>query len=127
MGKYLLEVKATTTEDIRMTLTQGNRAASPSSEYAGYILCVCPLASDNVTGADIRAQARFMFDISSAVQQALGSANDLQNMENTLKGAGGQGVHLEIGQSPKRLRVSRDAWSRGLDFDSAVDRLKNQA
>lgn len=127
VGKYLLEVKATSTDNIRMTLSQGSFAASPPSEYVGYILCVCPLTSDMVTESDIKNQARFMFDIGSAVKQALNNANNLQSMENTLQGTGGQGVHLEIGQSPKRLRVSREAWIQGLDFDGAVNQLKNQA
>ena len=126
VGKYLLEVKSTKTDDVRMSLTQGSIASSPPPEYEGYILCVCPIAAERVTEEDIRSHARFMFDISGAVTQALSGGMNLEAMENTLKGTGGKGVHLEIGQSPKKLRVSRDAWTNGLDFDSAVDLLKVQ-
>ena len=93
VGKYLLEVKATSTDDVRMTVCQGSFASSPPSEYVGYILCVCPLTSDVVTESDIKNQARFMFDIGSAVKQALNNANNLQSTENTLQGTGGQGVY----------------------------------
>jgi len=126
VGKHLLEVKSTSTDDVRMTLTQGGFAVSPPSEYAGYILCVCPVTSDTVTELDIKNQARFMFDIGSAVKQALDNANKLQSIENNLQGAGAQGVQLEIGVSKKRLKVSRKAWLQGLDFDNAVNRLKRQ-
>ena len=68
-----------------------------------------------------------MFDISSAIKEALDSGNALQNMESTLKGAGDHGVRLELGQSPKRLRVSRDAWVHGIDFNGAVSQLKHLA
>ena len=124
--KYLLEVKSTKTDDVRMSLTQGRYASSLSSEYEGYILCVCPLAADSVTEENIRSQARFMFDIGDAVTQALSGGKDLEALENDLNGSGNQGVLLEIGQSSKRLRVSRGAWMNGLDFDTAVERLKDQ-
>jgi len=126
VGKYLVEVKATSTDDVRMTLTQGSFAVSPPSKYVGYILCVCPVASDTFSELEIKNQARFIFDIGSAVKQALDSAQNLQIMENSLRGLEHQGVQLEIGVTQKRLRVSREAWLQGLDFDHAISRLKDQ-
>lgn len=54
IGKYLLEIKSTSTGDVRMTLAQGNKAVNLSSEYNGYILSVCQLSSDNICEDDVK-------------------------------------------------------------------------
>jgi hypothetical protein len=124
VGKYLLEVKATSTSDVRMTLTQGNVASNLPAEYTDYALCVCTVGSAEVNEADVRSHSRFVFGIGVELKGAVETGNELEGMENVIKKAGKEEIQLEIIESSKRLRISHQIWEAGLNFDDAVHKLK---
>ncbi len=121
VGKYLLEVKATSTSDVRMTLVQGNVASNLPEEYSDYALCVCTVGPTEVTEADVRSHSRFVFGIGAALKDAVETGNDLKGMENSIKEADDEEIRLEIIDSSKRLRISQAIWEAGLNFDDAAE------
>lgn len=124
VGKYLLEVKSTRTDDVRMTLTQASLAANLTEDYAGYILGVCPLQQSEINEETVRNNIRFVFDIGEEVSSVIEQADQLLDFEKFVKTNTTGDVELEITENTKRIKIHKTIWEGGVDFQNAIERLK---
>lgn len=124
-GKYLLEVKGTTSGDVRMTLVQGDRAVNLPPGYAGYVLCVCKVPSGELSDSVVEEHARFMFDIGLIIRDAVLEGNELKDKEDSARRVLHSGISLEVGPSSKRIVISPYAWEAGEKFLVAMERFRS--
>ncbi len=124
VGKYLLELKSTRADDVRMTLTQANLAANLPENYAGYILGVCPLPEGEIDEDVVRENIRFVFDIGQEVSSVISQADQLVSYEEFVKTSNVGDVQLEISETSKRIKINKRIWEDGVDFQDAIERLK---
>jgi len=117
---YLIEVKATTESNVRMSVRQVETAAKQKDHF---VLCMVKLDSSAAVEADIREGARFIFNIGSLVEPLWGAFSDLQNAKDSTCIRIGD-IAMEIQESQTRFRVGNDTWTTGMLFDEAVSFLK---
>jgi hypothetical protein len=122
--KFLIEVKATVGESIRMTETQGKKAKSMPDRYA---LCVVVLTSheDEINTTTVRAKATFVFDIGARVTPLVEA---LESIEVSKTGAITTTGHIELEMQEQlvKFKVGREVWEAGIGFDEAVVRFGGQ-
>ena len=117
---WLVEVKATRDQRVRMTETQAKTAVEKGS---GFLLCVVPVASETAElGLDeVRDKMRFVLGIGPKVghlQQGFdGFTKEYQ--------AADPGVQLDIGADSRRVRVFSSVWeTEGIILDDLPGNLK---
>lgn len=113
----LVEVKATTGDVVRMTVTQASAAVEESDRFA---LCVVQLDSSDVSAEIVREQCRFVTDIGTRIAPIWDEYDRFQNTKGELRTTIGD-VGLDIAGSEVRFRISAGAWTEGLAFDDAVE------
>ena len=118
VGSYYLEVKATTTGDVRLTPLQAQTASESPRRF---VLCVIDLrdapARESWDPMALKPYVRFVSDIGDEVVDVYESVDSLTEA--------GQPVRL---RNEKQLRygVSESLWRIGISIDEWVDSLKDQ-
>jgi hypothetical protein len=112
----LVEVKATTGDEVRMTVAQAHTAVNESERFA---LCVVQLDTTDVSAEIVREQCRFVMDIGTRIDPIWDQYDRFEETKGKLRTTIGD-VGLDIAGSEVRFRVSDGAWTEGLVFDDAV-------
>ena len=116
VGSYFLEVKATTTRDVRLTPTQANRAWHEPDRF---VLCVVDLFGQQIKEAwkpaDIVPWAKFSTRIGGEFDEI---HKGVTSFSDTAKP-----VHLRNGEM-LRYGVSVDLWSQGVSITEWVGSLQ---
>ena len=115
VGSYFLEVKATTTRDVRLTPKQANKAWQEPDRF---VLCVVDLYGQQIKEAwepaDIVPWARIVTKIGGAFEEI---HKGVTRFSDTAKP-----VHLR-NEEMLRYGVSLDLWSQGVAIDESVRSL----
>ena len=115
VGSYFLEVKATTTRDVRLTPTQANKAWQ---EPERFVLCVVDLCGQQIKEAwepaDIVPWAKFVTRIGGEFEEI---RKGVTSFSDTAKP-----VHLRNDEM-LRYGVSMDLWSQGVSMGEWVHSL----
>lgn len=125
VGGYLLEVKSTTTEFVRMTLRQGEEAAKNRGRYA---LCVVDISGGEPDEKMVREHSRFVCGIGDLVESKVGDAKDLKDQEQKLHEGGGE-VAIYIEGSSVRLQVGIAIWQsaeHGISFEEFIEHVRRR-
>jgi len=126
VSRYLLEVKSTSAEFVRMTLKQGEEAVKPENR-GNYTLCVVDVCGGIINEQTVREKASFVFDVGPMVETKVNDAKELKNHEADLKPDDGGVVGIDINESSVKLRIKQEVWlKRGVTFQSFVERVKHQ-
>lgn len=120
---WLLEVKATRDQRVRMTTRQAKTAVKKGD---GFLLCVVPVEPDktNLEKDDIRANMRFVQDIGprlEALCEELDALNDLRDDATTQSDSD---IQLEIESGTARIRVDNTVWHDGISLKNLAAQLK---
>ncbi|MHB8730842.1 MAG: ATP-binding protein [bacterium] len=116
---FLVEVKATTDDLAKMTVTQAQTAVNNRDAF---ILCMVRLDSREVTPAILRERVRFIVDIGTQLKPVWDEyILYKQAKEDACARVGA--VELVVQQGQVRFAVAADAWEGGLSFDDAVERV----
>ena len=109
VGSYFLEVKATTTRDVRLTPTQAQKAWQ---EPERFVLCVVDLYGQQIKEVwepeDIVPWAKFVTRIGGEFEEIHKGVTDFSDTTNP--------VHLR-NEEMLRYGVSMDLWSQGVSID----------
>lgn len=125
--KWLVEVKATRSQDVRMTTTQAKESVTKKD---GFLLCVVPVKTDDLPELDaIRSNMRFVENIGNRMNPLYKNLKDYnQQRENiTVKKPKKSEVQLVVFAGVEHFQVNSSLWEYGLNLTRLVAKLSQQS
>ena len=120
---WLVEVKATRDQRVRMTDTQARKAAD---EGDGFLLCVVPVERDN-TALEldyVQNAMRFVANIGNRVDKLCNDLDDFKELRDDITSDESSGVQLEVESGMARVRVNGSVWQDdGFPLADLLNRL----
>ncbi|MBA7641177.1 hypothetical protein ES703_48852 [subsurface metagenome] len=118
---YLIEIKGTTQNNVRMTVAQARTAVKQMDRFS---LCVVSLGEARVTEQAVLERSRFVMDIGQRIEPLW---DEYSRLEATKQNAHIQegDIKLEMTESETRFSVGRIAWESGANFEDAVEYFLN--
>lgn len=113
---YLIEMKATTGADAKMTVKQAETA---TKNKASFVLCMVTLPDRQVTEDIVRQNARFVFDIGERLEPLWLEYDTIEALKKDAKTLSGD-IELVIIEAETRFKVGIDTWRSGSPFEEAV-------
>ena len=110
---WLVEVKATREQRVRMTATQAKTAVDRGDEF---LLCVVP-AIANLDRNDIRGRMRFVKNIGQRVEPLCAELDELNELQDVATSPSNSDIQLEIQSGTARIRVDNAAWQNGVNLN----------
>ena len=120
---WLVEVKATRDQRVRMTDTQARTAVNESDRF---LLCVVPVDSGNIcpNADDIRSNMRFVAGLGTRLVTLCNDLGAFEGLRSDITAETANGVQLEISPGPARIRVASSVWEdHGFPIDDLVANL----
>jgi hypothetical protein len=116
--KFLIEIKATSGDFVRMTETQGKKAKTYPESYA---LCVIVLSGleDEISATTVRMRSMFVFDIGARVKPLVDALESIEVSRSGALTETGE-IELEMQDQIVKFKVGREVWEAGVGFDDAV-------
>jgi len=102
---FYIEVKATTQNFVRMTLTQAKEARDKSDKY---VLCVIKLDDLEPNEESIKSGAKFVTDIGRRIQDKVDEAEELRDEQEKIAVA--DDIEIEISKGPIRFKINKCIW-----------------
>ena len=114
-----IELKATRTEQAKMTPRQAEKACELRNRFA---LCVVAVGNAELTRETVRQGSRFVFGIGDQLAPVLATYESIVSATATARDYKGPiGIDMTDGQY--RFRVDREIWAHGLTMNEAVRRI----
>lgn len=120
---WLVEVKSTRDQRVRMTDTQARCAVETGD---GYLLCVVPVDAEvPLPGLDdVKTAMRFVQNVGSRLEQLCDHLAEFEDRRSEITSDVSEGVQLEIAASTVRVRVDESVWENdGFPLDELAGRL----
>jgi hypothetical protein len=114
---FLIEVKATTTTVVRMTVAQARTATEQRGRFA---LCIVKVDGPEITESMVARTCRFITDIGDRLEHAWDGYNAMERAKAVAITPSG-GVELVMNGTEIRFAVGDAVWAGGLRLDDAVD------
>lgn len=111
---YSIEVKSTSRDYVRMTLTQGETA---TKEGERYFLCVVKLNGAEINEDVVKKNARFVVDIGERIRDKVNKVKELQEKTDETLSIGGD-VEIEISENQIHFKINEQVWATGKTFDN---------
>ena len=120
---WLVEVKATREQRVRMTARQAETAVRRRD---GFLLCVVPIEGSEIDldRDNIRANIRFVKDIGPRVEPLCAELDQLNELRDVATTASNGDIQLEIEAGTARIRVDNAAWQGGVCLSDLAAQLK---
>ena len=120
---WLVEVKATRSNDARMTPIQAQKAVD---EGDGFLLCVVPVEPDaEPEMEDVRSNMRFVAGIGDRVYSLCNDLDDFEQQRSDITTNYGDGFQLVVMSGTTRIRVDKSVWEdEGFCLSELRSRLK---
>ena len=122
--RWLVEVKATRDQRVRMTEIQAKTAVD---EEASFLLCVVPLESGDTTASldDVKASMRFIKNIGPRVAPLCDDLDGFKELRDDITSDELSGVQLEVESGAVRVRVDSSVWQDdGFPLADLTNRLE---
>ncbi|HUV80571.1 MAG TPA: hypothetical protein VMW40_07115 [Candidatus Bathyarchaeia archaeon] len=116
---FYIEVKATSQDFVRMTLTQAKEARDKSDKY---VLCVIKLTGLEMTEDNIKSNICFVEDIGKKIQDKVIEAENLKQEQEIITEAGD--IEIEISGGPIRFKIHKKIWEEGKSFEQFIGFLR---
>jgi vacuolar-type H+-ATPase subunit I/STV1 len=114
-----IEVKATSQDFVRMTLTQGKEAKNKIDQYG---LCVIPLNGLEINEEDIKNRAKFVMDIGQKIQDKVTKVENFKVEQEAISEVGD--IEIEISEGPIRFKINKTVWEDGKTFEKFLEFLR---
>ena len=120
---WLVEVKATREQRVRMTAKQAETAVTRGD---GFLLCVVPVDHDgtNLEKDHIRANMRFVQNIGPRVGSLCAELDALNDLRDDATSPSDSEIQLEIDGGTARIRVDNAVWQNGVCLSDLPAQLK---
>ena len=120
---WLVEVKSTHDQRVRMTDTQARTAVA---EDGRYLLCVVPVDAGSTLPEldDVRTAMRFVQNVGTRLQRLCNELGEFEERRNEITSEASEGVQLEISTGAVRVRVDGSVWENdGFPLEELPRRL----
>ena len=120
---WLVEVKSTRDQRVRMTDTQAKTAVQKGDAF---LLCVVPVsATAGMPEPDeVRDAMRFVQNCGYRLEHLCNNLGDFEDQRDAITAEESEGVQLEITSGQARVRVFSSVWEEdGFPLDELADRL----
>ena len=118
---WLVEVKATRGQEVRMTATQARQAVEQGDRF---LLCVVPVGDSTPDLDTVRDNMWFVKNIGGRVDQLCDGLNDLEKLRDKITDDESSGVQLEVLSGTARIRVASFVWETdGFPLKALAKRL----
>lgn len=118
---WLVEVKATRGQEVRMTATQARKAVEQRDRF---LLCVVPVGDSTPDRDTVRDNIWFVENIGGRVDQLCDGLNDLEKLRDKITDDESSGVQLEVLSGTARIRVASFVWETdGFPLEDLAERL----
>ena len=120
---WLIEVKATQNQEVRMTDIQAKTAVE---EGDGFLLCVVPVESGNpeLESDAVRDTIRFVQGIGPRIDSLCEDLEALEDLRDDITTNGSSGIRLEVESGKARIRVANSVWENdGFRLKDLPERL----
>ncbi|MDE2941559.1 MAG: hypothetical protein OXP10_04360, partial [Chloroflexota bacterium] len=105
---WRVEVKATRTDDARMTPRQARNAVKQGDRF---LLCVVPVDSEDEPDLDdVKANMRFVGDVGERVSELCDELDKFEQERGQISGEYSDGVHLIVTGGNTRISIARSIW-----------------
>ena len=120
---WLVEVKATREQRVRMTARQAETAVKRGD---GFLLCVVPVidSGTNLDKDDIRGKMRFVQNIGPRVEPLCAELDELNELRDVATTPSNSDIQLEIEGGTARIRVDNTAWQDGVRLSELATSLQ---
>ena len=121
---WLVEVKSTQGQEVRMTDTQAETAAQKENRF---LLCVVPVESSQPELDEVRDKMRFVANIGSRVEPLCNDLDEFKNLRDEITDDNVSGVQLVVEAGTARVRVASSVWEKdGFQLEHLAERLKEE-
>ena len=120
---WLVEVKSTRDQRVRMTDTQARTAVA---EDGRYLLCAVPVDAGGTLPEldDVRTAMRFVQNVGSRLQQLCDDLGEFEERRSEITSEASEGVQLEISAGAVRVRIDGSVWENdGFPLEELSRRL----
>ena len=108
--RWEVEVKATRSDDVRMTPAQANKAVDLGD---GFLLCVVPIEDEDALDVDyVRDKMRFVEGMGERVRSLCYALDEFEGQREDITAGNVQGVKLEVMDGNPRFSVDRSVWEK---------------
>lgn len=114
-----IEVKTTSQESVRMTLTQAREARDKSDKY---VLCVVKLESSEINEENIKSSVKFVIDIGQKVKDKVTKVENLKDEQDKIVVTGD--IEVEITEGHIRFKINKHVWEEGITFNQFLKFLR---
>ena len=123
--KWLVEVKATRDQAVRMTVTQAKTAVR---EGSGFLLCVVPISSEMVDPSleTVRDSLRFVANIGARLNDLCDDWEKLEKLRDEITEEETEGIQLVVESGSARVQIVSSIWEKcGFPLAALHDELAN--
>ena len=119
---WLVEVKSTRDQRVRMTDTQAKTAVKKGDAF---LLCVVPVSTTGMPDPDeVKAAMRFVQNCGYRLEDLCDSLGEFEDQRDAITAEESEGVQLEITSGQARVRISSSVWEKdGFPLDELADKL----
>ena len=124
--RWLVEVKATRSQEVRMTATQAKTAVQEFQGMKRFFLCVVPVSGEisDLADSDVHDKMRFVPDIGARLVDLCKDLDSLQNQRNKITAGDSNGVQLKVEDGAAWVRIASSVWqNEGFPLDELPDHL----
>ena len=120
---WLVEVKSTREQRVRMTSKQAEKAVEKGD---GFLLCVVPVGTDgtNLEKEEVRANMRFVQNIGPRIKPLCSDLDFLNEVRDDATIPHDSDIQLEIEAGTARIRVDKVVWQDGVCLRDLSNHLK---
>ena len=106
---WLVEVKATRGQGVRITATQAQKAVKKGEKY---LVCVVPVEGEtaDLELDDVRNSMRFVQNIGPRVEPLCSDLDGFKALRDDITAGSSQGVQLEVEAGAARVRIASSVW-----------------
>ena len=122
--KWLIEVKATRGQEVRMSSKQAKTAVEKEKRF---LLCVVPVGPGNTDPNldTVRANMRFIKNMGGRVDQLCNDLDHLENFRSGINKNASSGVQLVVESGTARISVASSVWENdGFQLENLASYLK---
>ena len=120
---WLVEIKSTRHDSVRMTSVQAREAAAQKSRY---LLCVVPISGpEDLDTEAVRQRMRFVGDIGHRLEGICAKLADVESVRKSATEEDADGLRLELEAGSPRVRIPSTMWEAGFGLENLAGELRD--
>ena len=120
---WLVEIKSTRNDSVRMTSIQAREAVAHQSRY---LLCVVPISGpEDPDIKAVRQRMRFVDDIGHRLEDICAKLDNVESVRESATEEDADGLRLELDAGSPRVRIPSTMWEAGFGLRRLAGELRD--